>query len=197
MSFSIPETQRIILPALILGEKPVFEEVPVPKPAENQVLVRVEFAPIHHSDISALTGYARVMGFPINPCGSEGSGIIVAVGSNLKIPHKIGEKVLVTGPGTYSQYLIADSEKVQKIPEGLSLDQAAAQFLNPVTVYYIGSLAKGHKAAIHTVGSSAVGRMLIRYFKHLGIKLINIVRKDQYVVELKAEGADYVLNSDS
>jgi len=61
----------------------------------------------------------------------------------------------------------------------------------------MGALAQqgGHKAAIHTVGSSALGRMLIRYFKEKGIKTINIVRRDDYTQELKDEGADYVLNS--
>ncbi len=132
---------------------------------------------------------------PADPCGAEGSGTIVAVGTNLKKPHKIGDKVCITGPGTYSQYIIANSETIQAVPEKLSLEQAASHFVNPATAYYMGSLAEGHKAAIHTVGSSALGRMLIRYFKHKGIKLINIVRKDEYIEELKAEGADYVLNS--
>jgi len=53
----------------------------------------------------------------------------------------------------------------------------------------------GHKAAIHTAGSSALGRMLIRYFKAKNITLINIVRKQEFVEELEKEGADYVLNS--
>jgi len=61
----------------------------------------------------------------------------------------------------------------------------------------MGVLAErgNHKAVIHTVGSSALGRMLIRYFKHQGIKLINIVRRQEYVDELLKDGADYVLNS--
>ena len=53
----------------------------------------------------------------------------------------------------------------------------------------------GHKAAIHTVGASALGKMLIRYFKQKGITLINIVRKEEQIEELKKEGTDYVLNS--
>ena len=197
MTSTIPETQKIFLPALVAGEKPVIEDAPVPKPGENQVLVQVEFAPLHYSDILALTGYARGFGLPPSPCGVEGSGIVVALGTNLKVPHKIGEKVFIAEQGTYSKYIVADSEKVQVIPEGLTLEEAAGQFLNPATVYYMGILAEGHKAAIHTVGSSDIGRMLIRYFKQKGIKLINIVRKEQYVEELKKEGADYVLNSEA
>jgi NADPH:quinone reductase and related Zn-dependent oxidoreductases len=40
-----------------------------------------------------------------------------------------------------------------------------------------------------------LGRMMIKYFKTRGIKLINIVRKQEYVDELLKAGADYVLNS--
>ena len=194
---SLPETYKVLQPALIPGEKPFFEDTPLAKPAENQVIVKVEFVPLSPTEITALQGFYRVPNKPADPCGSEGSGIVVAVGTNLKNPLKVGDKVFITGPGTFSQYITASSEKVQVIPEGLSLEEAAPHFVNPSTVYYMGILAEGHKAAIHTVGSSAVGRMLIRYFKHLGIKLINIVRKDQYIEELKAEGADYVLNSEA
>ncbi len=197
MTSTIPETQKVFLPALVAGEKPLIEDAPVPKPGENQVLVQVEFAPLHYSDILALKGHTRALGMPAYPCGVEGSGIVVALGTSLKVPHKIGEKVFIAEPGTYSKYVVADSEKVQLIPEGLSLEDAAGQFVNPSTVYALGTLAEGHKAAIHTVGSSTIGRMLIRYFKQKGIKLINIVRKEEYIEELKAEGADYVLNSEA
>lgn len=63
----------------------------------------------------------------------------------------------------------------------------------------MANYAKKHdvKAVIHTAASSSLGRMMVRYFKKEGIKLINVVRKDQYIDELKAEGADYVLNSTS
>jgi len=50
--------------------------------------------------------------------------------------------------------------------------------LNPGAVYYIEYLAEkgGHKATIHTLGSSTIGRMTIRYFKLKGIKLVSIVK---------------------
>lgn len=52
-----------------------------------------------------------------------------------------------------------------------------------------------HKCTIHTAGSSALGRMMNRYYKQNGLKLISIVRKQEYVDELKADGAEFVLNS--
>jgi len=113
----------------------------------------------------------------------------------------VGDRVHVNGPGLFAEYFVGPSENCSPILQAdLSFEDAASHFVNPATVYYMGVLAEkgGHKAAIHNAGASALGRMLIRYFKHKGIKLINIVRKDEYIEVLKnEEGADYVLNSQS
>ncbi len=129
--------------------------------------------------------------------GMEGSGTVVALGENLKISFTIGQKVHLTGPGTMGQYILVETSNVYHVQEGLSLEQAAPHFSNPGTVMHIATVVQqgGHKAAIHTAGSSALGRMMIRYFKEKGIKLINIVRREEYIQELEDEGADYVLNS--
>jgi len=189
---SLPETQRVIQ-----GDQngePIFKDVPLPKPSQNEVIVKVEFAPVNPTDLIRLKGF-----YGDNKIiGSEGSGVVVAVGENLKVPHKIGDKVHIIGPGTYAQYIVVKSESVFPIlVKDLSLEEAASHFVNPATVHYMSYLAEkgGHKAAIHTAGSSALGRMFIRYFKLKGIKTINIVRRDDYTEELLKEGADYVLNS--
>jgi len=189
---SLPETQKIIQ-----GDEngqPIFKEVPLPKPSQNQVTVKIEFTPINPVDLARLAGFNGGS----DSIGSEASGIIVAVGENLKIPHKIGDRVHVTGPGTFGQYLVTSSENCFPILyDDLSLEDAASHYINPATVYFMGVLADqgGHKAAIHTAGASALGRMFIKYFKMKGIKTINVVRRDEYIEELKKEGADYVLNS--
>jgi len=189
---SLPQTQKIIQ-----GDQngePVLLEVPVPKPSQNEVLVKIEYAPVHPYDLMILKGYHG--GNKL--VGSEGSGVVVAVGENLKYSHKIGDKVHVIGLGTYAQYMIAKSEKVFPIlHKDLSFEDSATHYVNPATVHGMAYLAEkgGHKAAVQTVGSSVLGRMFIRYFKLKGIKTINIVRKDEYIEELKKEGADYVLNS--
>jgi len=193
---SLPETYK----AIISDEKgePLSKEFPLPKPSTNQVLIQVAFAPINPTDLMKLKGfYGKPSDHASSLIGSEGSGTVVAVGDGLKIPHKVGDRVHITS-GTWGQYLLIDSEKVYPILQvDLSLEDAASHFINPGTVYYMGALAErgGHKAAIHTVGASALGRMLIKFFKQKGIKLINIVRKEEQIEELKQIGADYVLNS--
>lgn len=197
MSFPLPETCKILYASTNQGGQPTIEEVPLPKPGNNQILVKMEFAPINPSDLGVMQGSFKYINQTPHPIGLEGSGTVVALGQNLILSHKIGDRVHVCGYGTMGQYLLADSDQCSPIHNGLPFEEAASHLVNPGTVYYMGLKAQqgGHKAAIHTVGASALGKMLIRYFKHIGIKLINIVRKDEQIEELKKEGADYVLNS--
>ena len=180
------------------NSEPSIQEFPLPNPGPDQVLVKIHSTPINPSTVLRLNGkFGAFKENEPNFLGGEGSGIIVALGEDLKISHKIGDKVHVLGMGTFGEYLLATLEQVFPIKGDLGFEQAACHFSNSGTVLYMAHtiVKDGHKAAIHTAGSSALGRMLIRYFKHKGIKLINIVRKDEYIEELKAEGADYVLNS--
>ena len=194
---SLPETYKALYSAPKKGEKPTIREVPLPKPGKDQVLVKIEFTPVNPTDI--ITMHSQLSPGPQEPklVGSEGSGTIVALGEDLKTPFKVGDRVHVLGPGNMAQYLVANTDNIFPIQDNLSFEEAASHIINPGTVYYMAVLAErgNHKAVIHTAGSSALGRMLIRLLKQKGIKSINIVRRDDYTEELKKEGADYVLNS--
>jgi len=194
---SLPKTFRILYASPVPNGKPRFEEVPFPTPGDNEVVVKIEYAPLNPSDLLVMSGNSKYVDKDPSPVGQEGSGTVVLVGANLKVPHKVGDRVHVAEGGTYGQYALVQSDNVFPILGDLSFEEAASHYINPATVYLMGVKVEegGHKAAIHTAGSSALGRMLIRYFKHKGIKLINVVRREEYIEELKALGADYVLNS--
>ena len=193
---SIPETQKAFI-RQEKGEKPKLIDTPVQKPGKNQVLVKMAFAPINPADGLLVEGIYPVPNKPPHGIGFEGCGTIAAVGEDLKAAHQVGDKVHALGLGTFGQYLITNSESCDKVQEGLSMEEAASHFVNPMTTYFMAELTQhyGHKAAIHTAGSSTLGRQLIRYYKHKGLKLINIVRRDEVIEELKKEGAYIVLNS--
>ncbi len=191
---SLPEKYKVILP----DEKgqPILKEFPLQHPSTNQVLVRVEFSPLCLYD-NGLLARGAASKDPNARYGSEGSGVVVEVGKNLKKSFKVGDRVHVR-PGCWSQYLLANSEDVFPILfKDLSLEDACSHWVNPGTVHYMGAEAEkgGHKTIIQTAAGSVLGRMAIRYFKLKGIKTINVVRRDEQIEELKKEGADYVLNS--
>ena len=195
-TLTLPESYKAIFGARD-GKTITLEEIPLVKPGKNEVLVKMEYTPINFVDIATAWGfYGNMIGK--TRAGLEGSGVIVAIGNDLVVPHEVGEKVHVLALGTWGQYCLAKSHEVYPIiAPGISLEEAANHFINPGTVAYIAECAEkgNHKCAIHNSGSSAIGRMMVRLFKAKGIKLINIVRKDQYVKELLKDGADYVLNS--
>jgi len=193
---SVPQTQKAFI-RQAEGDKPQLIDTPVPKPEKNQVLVKMAFAPINPADGLLIEGVYPVPNKPPHGIGMEGCGTVAAVGEDLKVSHQVGDKVHVVGLGTYGQYLITNSENCEKIQEGLSMEEAASHFVNPMTACLMANLTQhyGHKAAIHTAGSSTLGRQMIRYFKHKGVKLINIVRREEVIEELKKEGAYIVLNS--
>ena len=82
------------------------------------------------------------------------------------------------------------------IDEDVDLTSAASGVVNPLTV--IGMIDRfnkipGKKGIIHTAAASALGRMLNKYCKTLGIPLLNIVRKEEQAALLKSEGAEHIV----
>jgi len=143
-----------------------------------------------------LKGYYSQSPPPLTP-GLEGSGIIVEIGPDCNIPHKVGDRVAVHGFGTWAEYALINSENAFPVPAENTLEEAASSWVNPATVVLMiqDEVKKGgHKAVIHSAGASALGKMLIRALKEVGVKSINLVRKDEYIQDLKDLGADYVLN---
>jgi len=178
------------------GEPVVIETLQIPKPSKNQVLVKIHYSPINPVDIAFLKGHYGGQTAPITG-GLEGSGVIVEVGPELVIPHKVGDRVAVTGFGTWAEYALIDSDFAFPIPAENTLEEAASSWVNPATVYlFVQTEVKkhGHKAVIHSAAASAVGKQLIRELKEEGVKSINLVRRDEYIQGLKDIGADYVLN---
>ena len=194
---SLPKTYNALFVAPKAGEKPYVKKIPLPKPGKDEVLIKMEFAPINLVDIAIMHGAVPPGTTKSDLVGTEGSGTIAALGQDLQTRFKVGDKVHVQGPGTIGQYLVAKTEKVFLIQGNLPLEQAASHYINPITVYRIAMQAEEgkHKAVIHTAGTSAVGKMLVRLLKQKGIKSINVVRRDDFTEELKKDGADYVLNS--
>jgi NADPH:quinone reductase-like Zn-dependent oxidoreductase len=180
------------------GGKPVIITSPLVKPGKNQVLIKMEFSTINPSDLELISG--NYPGGQIVPraIGTEGSGVIIEVGSDLTVPHKVGDRVALIGRGVWSNYTVVHAEWVFKLPDNVSFEEGANHFVNPWTVeLFISELKKGgYKAAIHTAGASALGKMLIRRTKTEGIKLINLVRREGLVKELESYNPDYVINTE-
>lgn len=202
----------------------VVEEM-VGAPTENEVVVRVEAAPINPTDMGLLFGPADLSGARVEgsvklpalvapipraalpfaalridrplPAGVEGAGTVVAAGRGLE--RLLGRTVAMLGDGSYAQYRKLAVDDILVLPDGTSSVEGAAALVNPLTVLGMLETAKrnGHKAIVHTAAASSVGRMLLRVCRQDGVPLVNIVRRPEQVDELRTLGAEYICNSNA
>lgn len=200
-------------------------EVPVPEPAENEVLVRVDASPINPSDLGLLFGgadmtTAEASGTPdaptitadippvmmramkarvgmAMPAGNEGAGEVVAAGSAPAAQALVGRTVAILGGAMYGQYRAVAADQCLLLPEGTSARDGASCFVNPLTALGMVETMKleGHTALAHTAAASNLGQMLQKICLADGVDLVNIVRKSEQEELLRGIGAKYVCNS--
>jgi NADPH:quinone reductase len=204
-----------------------LHDVPVPIPAANEVLVRVEASPINPSDLGLLVASAdmstaTVGGTPERPVvtasltagtlgaftarldqslpvGNEGAGTVVAAGSSPAAQALLGKTVGIAGGAMYSQYRAVDAGACLVVPEGATAKDGASSFVNPLTALGMVETMRreGHSALVHTAAASNLGQMLVKVCLKDGIPLVNVVRKPDQEELLRSLGAAYVCNSAS
>ena len=202
-----------------------LHDVPVPQPAADEVLIRVEATPINPSDIGLLFGAAdmstaRVTGTPDRPvvrahvppalmramagrvgqslpAGNEGAGTVVAAGSSPAAQALLGRTVAAIGGAMYAQYRAVKVDACLPLPAGATAVQGASCFVNPLTALGMTETMKreGHKALVHTAAASNLGQMLNRICLKDGIALVNIVRKPEQAALLRSQGAAHVCDA--
>ena len=195
-----------------------------PIPSDDEVLIRVEAAPINPSDLGLLLSFAAdltsinvsgsgdetVTTMKIHPAlmgsmkprldesmqvGNEGAGVIVDAGVNAK--DLIGKTVGLAGGAMYSQYRCVPAASCLVMNDGTSSSEAASSFVNPLTALAFVETMKmeSHTAMVHTAAASNLGQMLVKICKADSVPLVNIVRKQEQVDILKGLGAEYVCNT--
>jgi NADPH:quinone reductase-like Zn-dependent oxidoreductase len=201
------------------------DPVDVPEPGPNEVLLRVEAAPINPSDLGLLfagaditsaswsgTADRPVVTAPLSkaaarasaarvgealPAGNEGAGTVVAAGPGEAAQGLVGKRVAVAGGGMYTQYRAVDSSLCLELPEGTSAVDGASAFVNPLTALGMVETMRmeGHCALVHTAAASNLGQMLVRLCREDGIPLVNIVRRPEQEELLRSLGAEHVCDS--
>ncbi len=197
-----------------------ISEESFPDPTGNQVLVKMEAAPINPSDLAILTSAADFDNAEYSsgkvvaqmpepflsgqkgrhgqrlPAGNEGAGTVIATGDSDMAKALMGQRVACVPGNAFSQYAIADA--MMCLPLGdHAAETGASSFVNPMTALGFVETAKmeGHKAIVHLAAASNLGQMLNKICLEDDFGLVNIVRKQEHVDLLKAAGAKHVVNS--
>ena len=202
-----------------------LRDVDVPDPKPEEVVVRVEAAPINPSDLGLLFGLADMstaqaagtadspvvtatipQGLLKNlsarldqalPVGNEGAGVVVAAGDGELAQSLMGKTVAILGGAMYAQHRVIKAKQCLVLPEGTTPAEGASCFVNPLTALGMVATmrAEGHTALVHTAAASNLGQMLNKICIKDGVDLVNIVRKPGQVAVLRDIGAKYVCNS--
>ena len=201
--------------------------VPVPEPGPDEVLIRVEAAPLNPSDLGLLFGAAdmstalgsgtaarpvvtakvhdglmKAMAARVGvsmPVGNEGAGVVVAAGSSAEAQSLLGRTVATLGGAMYSQHRCVKAAQCLALPQGTSPAEGASCFVNPLTALGMVETMRleGHSALVHTAAASNLGQMLNRLCLEDGIGLVNVVRSTEQAGLLRAQGAKHVCISTS
>src|SRR5690606_9115999 len=101
---------------------------PVPEPAAGEVRVRMRLAPIHNHDLWTIRGqYGYKPRLPAIG-GSEGHGVVDAIGEGVEGLH-VGQRVTAaSGRGTWAEYFVASAKMVIPMPDAIA-DELAAQLV--------------------------------------------------------------------
>jgi NADPH2:quinone reductase len=198
-------------------------DTPMPTPGPDDVLVRVEAAPINPSDQGVMFGWSsmdqatttgsgaeialqapvaaqgmRMMKARVGQdltLGNEGSGTVVAAGENAQA--LMGKRVGVMGGGMYAQYKLVKAMMCLPLGPDHSAKDGAACFVNPLTALSMVETMRleGHSALVHTAAASNLGQMLNRICQADGVQLVNIVRSAAQEQLLRDMGATHVVDS--
>ncbi len=164
------------------------ETLPLPEPKPGQILIRVEAAAVNASDwrirsldvpsglgvfVRMLMGWSRLR----NPVlGSDAAGVVEAVGEDVT-RSKPGDRVAVCSEalrGGHAQFMIVPEEApVVPIPDGVSMDEAAAAIFGGTTaLFFLEKAAARAGQSILVIGASGtVGGALTQLATHMGLNV--------------------------
>jgi NADPH:quinone reductase-like Zn-dependent oxidoreductase len=199
--------------------------VPTREPSADEVVVRVEAAPINPSDLGLLVGAADMATAKASgskdapvitaqvpeaamkgmagrldesmPVGNEGAGVVVKTGSSDAAKALMGKTVALIGGAMYAQYRTVAAKDCLVLPAGTTPAEGASCFVNPLTALGMVETMRreGHKALVHTAAASNLGQMLNKICLKDGIGLVNIVRSPQQAEILRQIGAKHICDS--
>jgi NADPH:quinone reductase len=175
-----------------------YEEIPIPEPGPNELLIKIEAASLNRADLALIKGTYRIAPeeLPVIP-GQEFAGTVAKLGAGVQ-EFKIGQRVVgYTGTGGYAEYALAKVSEALPVPDGVDSATAAAMPTVFLTAWFAlltaGKLKAGDWVLVQA-GSSGVGIAAIQIAKHLGAKVITTSSGDDKCKRLRQLGANGTIN---
>jgi NADPH:quinone reductase len=174
-----------------------YADLLLPAPEAGQVRVALRAIGVNRRDSFIRDGsYPREL--PLVP-GIEGAGLVDGIGPGVT-GWKTGERVVYYVPdrlGAYADYQIVPTDRISRLPDGLSFQDAAAIFDHGMTAHYLTTdtfpLREGHRVLVHAA-AGGVGSLLVQFAKRLGATVYGTVSTGRKAELIKSLGADRAIN---
>ncbi|HEY2414682.1 MAG TPA: quinone oxidoreductase [Pirellulaceae bacterium] len=172
-----------------------LEEVAVGEPAAGQVRIRHSAIGVNFIDTYHRSG---LYSLPLpSSLGSEAAGVIEAVGPG--VTHvKTGDRVAYAGGpvGAYCEARVMPADRLIKLPDSITDQQAAAMMLKGMTVQYL--IRRTHRveageAVLWHAAAGGVGLIACQWLKALGARVIGTVGSEEKASLAKAHGCDHTI----
>ncbi|RQR34021.1 quinone oxidoreductase [Burkholderia sp. Bp9143] len=168
-------------------------DVEVGEPKAGEVRIRQHAVGLNYIDVYFRTGlYPQPLPGGL---GMEAAGEVTAVGDGVTAL-KVGDRVAYVGqpPGAYAQERVMPAERLVKLPDGISYDDAASVMLQGLTAHYLlrrtYPVKAGDTILIHAA-AGGVGLLVCQWAKALGATVIGTVGSDEKAALAKAHGCDH------
>jgi NADPH:quinone reductase and related Zn-dependent oxidoreductases len=167
-------------------------DVPDPVAGPGEALVKVEAIGVNFIEVYQRSGLYQVP-LPMTP-GGEAAGTVASIGSETTTSGiKVGDRVAWQGvPGAYAEMAKVPADKLVKIPDGVSTDQAAAVMLQGMTAHYLATstyqLKSGDTCLFHAA-AGGVGLLFCQIASHIGARVIGTTSTPEKAALAKQAGA--------
>jgi len=172
-----------------------MQQLELAAPGPGEVLLAQQAVGVNPLDVLQRKGIAPI---PLpSGLGLEGAGQVLALGAGVN-QFAVGDRVAyATGPlGAYASERLYPAERLVKLPDGISAEQAAAVLFKGITAQYLltSTYAVGPGTIVLLYGASGgVGQLMASWAKHWGATVIGVVSKPQSQARALAAGCDQAL----
>jgi NADPH:quinone reductase len=171
-----------------------LDEVATPQPGPGEARVKLAAAGVNFIDVYHRMGLYK-LDTPFT-LGTEGAGIVDAVGEGVREVKKGDRVAFAMHNGTYAEYVVVPAHKLVPVPEAVDLATAAAVMTQGMTAHYLTHstfpLQQGHYALIHAA-AGGTGLLLVQMAKQRGARIIGTVSTQKKAERARAAGADEVI----
>lgn len=172
-----------------------YEDVEVAAPGKGEVRIRQRACGVNFIDVYFRTGLYKAPSLPFI-AGNEASGDVIAVGAGVTDFHPGDRVAYTTGLGGYASERIMPADRLVKLPDMITYEQAAVLMLKGLTVHYLlhktFKVEPGQNVLIHAA-AGGIGLLACQWAKALGANVIGTVGSKEKADLASHNGCDHVI----